>query len=68
MDEDDEEEGVPGKSDFDLSDLQNMQNFGGGAFGGGMGGGFEGMGNVEAVGDDEDDDSDDEMPPLEEAK
>ena len=67
VDEDEEEEGAPGKADFDLSDLQNMQNFGGGAFGGGLGGGFEGMGNVEAVQDDEED-SDDDMPPLEEAK
>ena len=43
--------------------MQNFQNFGGGAFGGGMGGNFTGMGNVEAVGDEEDD-SDDEMPSL----
>lgn len=68
VDEDEEEEGG-GKEDFDLSALQNLQNFGGGAFGGNMGGGLSGMGNLEAVDDDEDDsDDDDDMPPLEEAK
>ena len=46
MDEDEEDEAGPNK-DFDMSDLQNFSNLGGGGFGAGLGGGMSGIGNVE---------------------
>ena len=46
VDEDEEDGAGPGK-DFDMSELQNLSNFGGGNFGGGLGGGLSGIGNVE---------------------
>ncbi|CAK0742899.1 hypothetical protein CVIRNUC_001428 [Coccomyxa viridis] len=67
VDEDEQDEADP-KKDFDLGDLQNFSNFGGGDFGAGLGGGMSGIGNVEAVGDDDDDSDDEDMPPLENAK
>ncbi|CAL5219392.1 g1216 [Coccomyxa viridis] len=67
VDEDEEDEAAPNK-DFDMSDLQNFSNLGGGSFGAGLGGGMSGIGNVEAVEDDEDDSDDEDMPPLESAK
>ena len=47
MDEDEEDEAPDPKKDFDMSDLQNFSNFGGGDFGAGLGGGMSGIGNVE---------------------
>ena len=46
VDEDEEDEAAPNK-DFDMSDLQNFSNLGGGSFGAGLGGGMSGIGNVE---------------------
>ena len=46
VDEDEQDEADP-KKDFDMSDLQNFSNFGGGDFGAGLGGGMSGIGNVE---------------------
>ncbi len=46
VDEDEEDEAGPNK-DFDMSDLQNFSNLGGGDFGAGLGGGMSGIGNVE---------------------
>ena len=46
VDEDEQDEADP-KKDFDLGDLQNFSNFGGGDFGAGLGGGMSGIGNVE---------------------
>lgn len=48
VDEDEEDEAAPNK-DFDMSDLQNFSNLGGGSFGAGLGGGMSGIGNVEVL-------------------
>lgn len=47
VDEDEEDDAAPAKNDFDMGDLQNFSNFGGGDFGAGLGGGLSGIGNVE---------------------
>lgn len=49
VDEDEEDEAPDPKKDFDMSDLQNFSNFGGGDFGAGLGGGMSGIGNVEVL-------------------